>query len=209
MNIYKEKSRHAFNDYAERYDDTNCCNHAKKLYKDIIKEVENISFNSMLDVGCGTGEIINIIKNKNDKAEYYGLDLSENMIKAAGNKLGNEVDLIVSDSENLPYENNKFDLILCNDSFHHYPNPLKVLGEMHRVLKDSGYLLIGECYQPIISREIMNVFMKFSRDGDVKIYSKKEFIKMLNGVGFKDIDYKKVNHTSCVIKAKNKLLSFQ
>ena len=55
----------------------------------------------------------------------------------------------------------------------------------------------------------MNVFMKFSRDGDVKIYSKKEFIKMLNEVGFKDIDYKKVNHTSCVIKAKNKLLSFQ
>ena len=200
MNKYKEKSRKSFNRYAVEYDKTNCCDHAKKLYANIIKEVESVNFTSMLDVGCGTGELINIIKSKNDKAKYYGLDLSENMIKVAESKLGNNAMLAVGDSENLPYEDSEFDLILCNDSFHHYPNPEKVLSEMYRVLKDNGYLIIGECAQPIISREIVNIFMKFSSDGDVKIYSKKEFIKMLIKVGFKDIDYKKVNHTSCVIK---------
>ena len=124
------------------------------------------------------------------------------MIKVAENKLGNNAALTVGDSENLPYGDSEFDLILCNDSFHHYPNPEKVLSEMYRVLKYNGYLIIGECAQPIISMEIVNIFMKFNSDGDVKIYSKKEFIKMLDKVGFKDIDYKKVNHTSCVIKAR-------
>ena len=52
-----------------------------------------------------------------------------------------------------------------------------------------------------ISRHIMNIFIKFSKEGDVKIYSRKEFINMFKDSNFKNIKYKKLNNTSCLIKA--------
>ncbi|HGM3450483.1 TPA: class I SAM-dependent methyltransferase [Clostridioides difficile] len=37
--------------------------------------------------------------------------------------LGNDATLILGDSERLPFEDSSFDAIVCNDSFHHYPQP--------------------------------------------------------------------------------------
>jgi ubiquinone/menaquinone biosynthesis C-methylase UbiE len=56
------------------------------------------------------------------------------MVEKASQNLP-EGDIRVGDSENIPWENEKFDLVVCNSSFHHYPNPKRVLKEIRRVLK--------------------------------------------------------------------------
>lgn len=196
---YKLNSKNTFDIQAEKYDTTFYGKHARKNYEYILNELNYLKEGSILDIGCGTGELLYIINKKGLK--LYGIDLSDKMIEKAKEKLQNHANLTIGDSENLPYKDNKFDIIICNDSFHHYPNPIKALKEMNRVLKNNGKIIMGDCYQPFIFRQIMNIFIKFSKDGDVKIYSKKEFINMFKGSKFKNIKYKKLDNSSCLIKA--------
>lgn len=95
------------------------------------------------------------------------------MIKVALNKKL-PVDFKVGDSEDLPFENCSIDIITCINSFHHYPNPEKVVSEITRVLKPNGTLILGEIWILPIFRNIINAFLPYMKTGDYKIYSSKE-----------------------------------
>jgi len=97
----------------------------------------------ILDVGCGTGEFISGLADRVKNAQIHGVDLSDSMVKVAKAKMnGRNVEVKVGDVEELPYENNTFDVITCSHSFHHYPNKSQALKEMHRVLKPDGKVMI-------------------------------------------------------------------
>ncbi len=191
----KELSKKAFDKQAGNYDFDKNGKHARKQYKHILNKVDKLKFSNVLDVGFGTGEILKNIMEKYPDKNYYGIDISENMLKKAGEKLKNEANLSLTlgDSENLPYEDEKFDLILVNDSFHHYPNPNRVVREIFRVLKKRGHLILSDYYKSFFIRLIMNTFISFSIDGDVKIYSKREMENFLKEAGFKIIDAEILN----------------
>lgn len=202
MNDYKKLSQNAFNMQATTYDTDKNGEHARKLYPHIIDELSDIIFDNLLDVGCGTGEILNSVKNIYPSASIYGIDISEEMLKKAKEKLLDTAEISLGDAEHLPYENGKFDLLMCTDSFHHYPNPQKAIEEFYRVLKKDGYLLLADFWKPFPIRHLMNVFIPFSNEGDVKIYSKNEIINFLVHSGFQNIKYQKVNNSSYSVIAK-------
>lgn len=174
---FKEKSKAAFDLQAKFYDSTYYGQHAQKLYSRVIDTMNENEFKNVLDIGCGTGNILfELLKKKNVTAA--GIDLSENMLAIAKNRLGDKADLRKGDSENLPWESNAFDMIICTDSFHHYPNPKGVLTEMHRVLSPEGKIVIADPWLPTPLRQISNLFIPFSKDGDIKMYSHKDMIKL-------------------------------
>ena len=131
---YKEESRESFNKQAESYDSSYYGKHGKKLHNSVFSKLNHISFNSLLDVGCGTGNLLLLISSKYE-ASFAGVDISPDMLEIARDKLGEKADLIVGDSENLPFDDESFDVVTCTDSFHHYPHPGNVLLEFKRVLK--------------------------------------------------------------------------
>lgn len=200
MNNYKQQSVQNFDRQAADYDNKHYGEHARKLYPILFEEIKLFQPSSILDLGCGTGEFIHQILQRYDDMKIYGLDLSKEMLIVAEEKLKGKAELIQGDSQYLPYEDETMDMIICNDSFHHYPEPLEVINEIYRVLKKHGILVIGDCYQPFITRWMMNLFMQFSKEGDVKIYSKKEFVSMLM-TRFPKVHWKKVNITACVVVA--------
>ena len=69
--------------------------------------------------------------------------------------------------------------------------------EAYRVLKDSGIIIIGDCWQPLFARQLMNMYMKHSKEGDVKIYSKKEMIHLLLRK-FHNVNWERIGITSCI-----------
>lgn len=193
----KENSKVAFNQQAATYDNDIKGQHARYLYPVILKKLSEIPYHTALDLGCGTGEMMRLILQQNKDKSLYGIDLSEKMLEVAKEKLGNHVNLILSDSEQLPFSDSFFDVVYCNDSFHHYPAPDKVLSEVYRVLKPNGIFVMCDCWQPTIGRAIMNFYMKHSKEGDVKIYSENE-IRKLFSVHFSKVLWKRIGNTACM-----------
>ena len=193
----KERSKSTFNQQADTYDEDIHGQHARTLYPVLLSKLAHIPFQRALDLGCGTGEMMKMLLQSDDQRELYGIDLSEKMLSVAESKLSGKVRLVLGDSEHLPFADNFFDVVYCNDSFHHYPDPENVIREVQRVLKPGGTFLIGDCWQPLIGRAIMNFYMRHSKEGDVKIYSKEEMVSLLSQC-FHDVSLEQVGHTACV-----------
>ena len=121
-------------------------------------------------MGCGTGEILSIIRKLYPTVSLYGIDISKEMLKRAKEKRIDDVHFYLGDAERLPFENGKFNLLICTDSFHHYPNPQIAIDEFYRVLQNDGYLLLTDYWKPFPLRQLMNIFIPFSNEGDVKVY---------------------------------------
>lgn len=201
MDTIKENSKAAFNRQAATYDKDIKGQHARSLYPILLERLSHIQFQSALDLGCGTGEMLKLILQKDTHKELCGIDLSEEMLAVAKSKLPEQVNLLLGDSESLPFPDNAFDVVYCNDSFHHYPAPQNVLREVNRVLKPGGTFLMGDCWQPFIGRVIMNFYMRHSKEGDVKIYSKAEINSMLSAY-FHNVSWEQIGNTACIAMGK-------
>lgn len=186
---YKDLSIKEFTKAAKIYDS----NHAgiyemcKDEYPFVAEELKNIEFDNLLDVGCGTGPMIELFVQEFPNKEYTGLDLTPKMIEVASQKNLPQTTFIVGDSENLPFEDESFDVITCTNSFHHYPNPQVFFNEVRRVLKKDGYLVLRDYTSNNFMIWLMNhIEMPLSHllgHGDVKIHSCKEVHEMCKKAG--------------------------
>jgi ubiquinone/menaquinone biosynthesis C-methylase UbiE len=145
---------------------------------------ENVS---MLDIGCGTGWALGqAAKLNGDNGTFCGVDLSEKMIeKANENFKGREnFHFIKANAEEIPFEDNRFDIIICTNSFHHYLHPDKALKEMHRLTKPQGKVyILDPSIDFWIAKVLAKVFHLFDR-AHVRLHSTKEFEKMIARAGF-------------------------
>ena len=161
------------------------------MYRPVLEKLLALNWSSLLDVGDGTGEMLRMLAAARPEARYSGIDISPKMVETAGKKLGGAADLQQGDAENLPFGDNSFDIVICNDSFHHYPDPGKALSEFMRVLRPGGTLLVSDYCIAFPLRLLMNLFIRHGHDGDVHIYSKGELSALTAGAGFSGIQYEK------------------
>lgn len=202
MADYKKLSESTFNIQAKTYDTDKNGKHARNLYQHIIDTLSTLQFSNVLDVGCGTGEILSAIRKQYPTVSLQGIDISQEMLKQAESKEIDNVKLYLGDAEHLPFENARFNVLICTDSFHHYPKPQRAIDEFYRVLQNNGYLLLADFYKNFPIRQLMNIFIPFSNEGDVKIYSRSEILSFLKHSGFEDIQYQKINKSSYLVVAK-------
>ena len=95
-----------------------------------------------LDVGCGTGQLIEeLIKEFGPLIYSAGLDFSNNMAALASAK-NLPAKFVLGDAHNLPFSSEEFDFLTCCHSFPYYQNKPLVLQEFFRVLKPGGYLFL-------------------------------------------------------------------
>ncbi len=96
----------------------------------------------ILDLGCGNGRYFEYLKNK--KVNYFGIDVSDNLIKIAKNKYPG-ANFQVADALNLPFPDGFFDKVVGVAVFHHIPSvELRVsfLKEAKRILKPGGIIIL-------------------------------------------------------------------
>ncbi len=199
----RDKSKNYFDKLAAKYDQSWDGKYCLQMYANILEKISTFSFLSVLDVGCGWGSMLDMIKTEYPEVEAAGLDLSEKMIEQAQSLLGSDALLRTGDVEDIPWPDDSFDLLLCNSSFHHYPNPQKSLQEMQRVLKPQGRLLIGEPWWSKNIRKIINFYLRtpLNLSGDVYIYSRNEMENLLAGEGFRTVDWDLVDRTYYILTA--------
>ncbi len=132
----------------------------------------------------------------------FGIDISPEMIRCCRRKLPAIVEVKVGDAENIPYEREQFDIVVCINAFHHYPHPGRAISEMNRVLKPNGHAIIGDVGVPGPFRPIVNFSLNFFRMGDFRFYSGKEFRKLLIQAGFQDIQVKRQSIRTTIAMAR-------
>ena len=204
---YKKKSRKHFNKQAAIYDQTWDGKYCRQMYDSVLAKIRQFPFISLLDVGCGSGTMLAMLKKEYPASEAFGIDLSDQMIVQAKMHLDPDIQIQTGDVESMPWPDNKFDLLVCNASFHHYPNSIKSLTEMNRVLKSGGRLVIADPWWPGKIRLAINYYLKspLNLSGDVRIYSQQEIEKLLAATGFHSIDWELIDSTYYVVTAiKNK-----
>lgn len=93
----------------------------------------------VLDIACGGGFMLRDLSNYAE--ELYGLDISDNALRIARQKLP-DAKLFSGSAEELPFEDSFFDLVTCLGSLEHFLHPEKALEEAKRVLKSRGTFLV-------------------------------------------------------------------
>jgi ubiquinone/menaquinone biosynthesis C-methylase UbiE len=143
---YKELSIKEFNKAAEKYESGNAGIYemCKRDYPPILEEIRKTEFETLLDAGCGTAPMISLLHEEYNDKKYTGIDLSPKMIEKAKMKNLPNTEFIVGDCENLPFEENSFDIVINSQSFHHYPNPQDFFNSVYKVLKPGGKLILRD-----------------------------------------------------------------
>ncbi|MCX7877905.1 MAG: class I SAM-dependent methyltransferase [Ignavibacteria bacterium] len=143
-------------EHALKHDLDKFYNHPNPLFryienKRIRKLIELAEINKddkVLEVGCGAGHILERVP----RGKLYGIDISEIQVKRAKMRLGDKAEIIKSAGEEIPFEDKFFERILCSEVIEHVLDPIPLLKEMKRVLKDSGILSLSIPNENLINK---------------------------------------------------------
>lgn len=151
----KEQVAEMFNNISARYD---FLNHFLSLGIDIIwrkkaiKLLKSIQPKTILDVATGTGDfaIEALALNPN---KVTGIDISSGMLEVGKLKMkkkgfDDRIEMLLGDSENLPFEDNHFDAITVGFGVRNFEHLEKGLSEMNRVLRPGGKTAVLEFSKP-------------------------------------------------------------
>lgn len=101
---------------------------------------------TMLDVGCGGGFTIRRLLKRSKEAQVYGIDISEESVTKArqvnAEVLDKQVYVTQGSAEQLPYNDEMFDLVTAVETVYFWPNLPDCLQEVRRVLKSGGKFAI-------------------------------------------------------------------
>lgn len=95
---------------------------------------------TVLDLGCGPGDLAAILAARMPGARVIGLDLSPSMVELARRheRADGRLRFEVGDVGRLPFESGSIDFVVSTLSQHHWPEPAAVFSEMRRVLRPGG-----------------------------------------------------------------------
>jgi ubiquinone/menaquinone biosynthesis C-methylase UbiE len=92
---------------------------------------------SVVDIACGTGVVARLAQQRGHAARLVGLDLNTAMLAVARSK-SIAIEWIEGSALELPFEAKSFDIVLCQLGLQFFPDRLRALMEMVRVLKATG-----------------------------------------------------------------------
>tara|TARA_R110002096_G_scaffold74101_2_gene175774 strand:+ start:24963 stop:25688 length:726 start_codon:yes stop_codon:yes gene_type:complete len=215
----KEQVAEMFDNISHRYDFLNhflSLNIDKGWRRKVVKTVTEQNPDQILDVATGTADLA-IALTKARPKKITGIDISAGMLavgqkKIEARSLDKVITLTQADSENLPFEDESFDVVTVAFGVRNFENLEKGLAEIQRVLRKDGKLLVLEFSQPssFPFKQLYKFYFKNILPGLGKMLSKDSsaytylpesvdafpygdrFINILNKLGFKNSSYKEV-----------------
>ncbi len=112
----------------------------RAVHQRLVESIQIPAIARVLDIGCGTGRLLQRLATAQPDLTGVGVDLSPQMIHQAQRLNAHlpQLTFIEGRSDRLPLEADQFDQVFCCISFLHYPDPRAVLEEVRRVLKPGG-----------------------------------------------------------------------
>ena len=151
----KEQVAQMFDTISENYDELNrviSLGIDVKWRKKVVEIVGKKKPKQILDIATGTGDLVLMMASLNPD-RIVGLDISAGMLEVGKRKiekakLSDKIEMIVGDSEEMPFNDNTFDAITVSFGVRNFANLDKGIKEIARVLKPAGVLVILETSNP-------------------------------------------------------------
>lgn len=125
----------------------NVLDEAHYLALPILQRLGEVRCSLVLDVATGTGRLpLALLRQPDFRGHIVGLDLSWQMLAQAKAKSAwcrQRLDLIQCEADVLPFREGYFDLVTCLEALEFMPDPRRAVGEMVRVLRPGGLLLVS------------------------------------------------------------------
>ncbi len=176
-----------------------------KVRSEIIKFVKKDDV--ILELGPGNG----VLAEKINCREYWGLDPLKSMIELARMRVKRKSHKFkIGIAEKIPFENEKFDKVICSFSFRDFKHKVKAVKEIYRVLRNNGKLIIldlangknpikylfltyfkflNSCIGNLVKRSEFLGLDSFI-DSIKKLISPEDLSKLLRSIGFRKIRIK-------------------
>jgi len=192
--------------------------------KKAISQLNSSDHRIILDVATGTADVAIEINKQLQPEKIIGLDISPKMIeygkkKIINKKLNEVIELEVGDSENMRFEEDKFDAVTVAFGVRNFGDLEKGLSEMFRVLRPGGKAVVLEFSKPTIFpfKQLFNIYFKnilpfigkkTSNDDDAYGYLYRsvqvfpdlnKFADILERVGFRSVQWKSLSLGICTI----------
>ena len=202
-----------FSDVAKNYDLMNDLMSlgSHRLWKRELIDIMNIQItDNIIDVGSGTGDLVNLIIKKNLKNDVYSVDLNKEMLKYGKMRFkSKKIKFVNANAENLPFNDNYFDKYIISFCLRNVTNIKKTLEEALRVLKPGGIfyclefskpesLVIDSLYQnykkyiiPLIGEKITKnrKAYKYLEESIDQFPTQEKLLRVISKVGFQETKY--------------------
>jgi ubiquinone/menaquinone biosynthesis C-methylase UbiE len=103
----------------------------------------------IIDVGCGAGAMNIVLAHRFIDSEIVGIDLSDPLLRLADRAaraadLGDRVRFEKADVQEIPYDDDAFDVVITTNVVHLVDDPVQMLNEIERILAPNGCLFIAD-----------------------------------------------------------------
>lgn len=171
--------------YYDKYSSNNAI--VKQLMRNFFKDMDcllnQVKFQSVLEAGCGEGEITNYIKS-NYEIYIEGFDIGHLAIEKAINNY-KDIFFRTQSIYETDYKENQFDLVICSEVLEHLEYPQKALDNILKIT--SKYAVLSVPNEPIW--RVLNMCRgKYLKDfgntpGHINHWSKSSFLELVNDYG--------------------------
>ena len=223
----KEQVAHMFNNIAPQYDFLNRFLSAGidiSWRKKALSLLKKDNPKKILDIATGTADVAILAANMLSPEKIIGIDISDGMLelgrqKIANLKLQHTIELLQGDSEAIQFNDDSFDAVTVSFGVRNFQHLEKGLNEIKRVLRKGGKIVILEFSRPSMPgiQQLYKLYMSVLAPGIGKLFSNnrgayqylndsvqkfpegKDFVYVLNTIGFHNTSFKRLSLGICSI----------
>ncbi len=138
---------------------------------------------TVLDVGAGTGLLLDRLREQHPHARLIGADFSRGMLGVARERLRHGASLVAADAVSLPFDTGSFDVVISSSSLHYWDNPAAGLREISRVLRPGGHLVVTDWCHDYLTCRVLDRVLRVTDPAHHRTLGTAELRRGLIGAG--------------------------
>lgn len=139
----------------------------------------------VLDIGCGTGALLQALRRRYPQIELTGIDTSAEMLAIAAAKLGPGIPLCLASARQLPICDDTFDAVICTSALHYFREPVRALAEMRRVVRPQGLVAVTDWCRDFWTCRLLDWRLRRFNAAHYRAYTLAQCAQMLQTAGLR------------------------